>query len=156
MASSADVREIMGLSRDSCPQEVTKEMILGVDKPKKLYARKSDGPMKRPEGMARELYNLLYNDSKDAPPLIPTDTSMGKDKSYKQMKAKLGMRKVRPWKWMPFTNPARRDGLILFHWRRLADEGKEYAFSKFNKKLELPVFSDAEYNNHPQTKPPHL
>jgi len=148
MASSADVREIMGLSRDSCPQEVTKEMILGVDKPKKLYARKSDGPMKRPEGMARELYNLLYNDSKDAPPLIPTDTSMGKDKSYKQMKAKLGMRKVRPWKWMPFTNPARRDGLILFHWRRLADEGKEYAFSKFNRKLELPVFSDAEYNNH--------
>ena len=62
----------------------------------------------------------------------------GKDKGYKQMKAKLGMRKVRPWKWMPFSNPARRDGLILYHWRRLADEGKDYAFSKFNKKLELP------------------
>ena len=123
-------------------------MILGTDRPKKLYARKSEGPMKRPEGMARELYNLLYNDSKDAPPLIPTDTSMGKDKSYKQMKAKLGMRKVRPWKWMPFKNAARRDELILYHWRRLADEGKDYAFSKFNKRLELPVFSDAEYNNH--------
>ena len=141
----------MGLSsRDSSgSQEVTKEMILGTDRPKKLYARKSEhGPMKRPEGMARELYNLLYNDSKDAPPLIPTDTSMGKDKGYKQMKAKLGMRKVRPWKWMPFKNPARRDELILYHWRRLADEGKDYAFSKFNKRLELPVFSDAEYNNH--------
>ena len=47
------------------------------------------------------------------------------------MKAKLGMRKVRPWKWMPFTNPARKDGLVLYHWRRTADEGKEYAFARF-------------------------
>ena len=64
------------------------------------------------------------------------------------MKAKLGMRKVRPWKWMPFTNPARRDGLVLYHWRRAAEKGQDYAFAKFNKKLEVPVFSDAEYNNH--------
>ena len=64
------------------------------------------------------------------------------------MKAKLGMRKVRPWKWMPFTNPARRDNLILYHWRRQADEGKEYAFARFNKRLEMPTFSDIEYQNH--------
>ena len=64
------------------------------------------------------------------------------------MKAKLGMRKVRPWKWMPFTNPARRDNLVLHHWRRQADEGKEYAFARFNKKLEMPTFSDIEYQNH--------
>ena len=148
MASSADVRDIMGLSSSTGPTEITKEMILGTDKPKKIYQKKAESGMKRPEGMARELYNLLYNDSKDAPPLMPTDTSMGKDKGYKQMKAKLGMRKVRPWKWMAFTNPARRDGLVLRHWRRVADEGKEYAFAKFNKKLEIPAFSDAEYNNH--------
>ena len=70
------------------------------------------------------------------------------DKGYKQMKAKLGMRKVRPWKWMPFTNPARRDNLVLSHWRRHADEGKEYAFARFNKRLEMPTFSDIEYQNH--------
>lgn len=52
---------------------------------------------------------------------------------YKQLKAKLGMRKVRPWKWMPFTNPARSDGAVFNHWRRIADEGKEYPFAKFNK-----------------------
>ena len=74
MASSADVRDIMGLP-SAGPTEITKEMILGTDKPKKIYPKKSDTNMKRPEGMARELYNLLYNDSKDAPPLIPT----GKD-----------------------------------------------------------------------------
>ena len=88
MASSADVRDIMGLSRDSGPTEITKEMILGTDKPKKIYPKKSETGMKRPEGMARELYNLLYNDSKDAPPLIPTESVMGKDKGYKQMKAR--------------------------------------------------------------------
>ena len=77
MASSADVRDIMGLANSSGPQEITKEMILGTDKPKKIYPKKADSIPKRPEGMARELYNLLYNDSKDAPPLIPTDTVMG-------------------------------------------------------------------------------
>jgi DNA methyltransferase 1-associated protein 1 len=46
------------------------------------------------------------------------------------MKAKLGMRRVRPWKWMTFTNPARKDGLVLHHWRRATDEGKEYAFAR--------------------------
>ena len=180
MASSADIRDIMGLSAGGRPQEVTKEMILGTDKPKKIYPKKSDTVMKRPEGMARELYNLLYNDNKDAPPLIPTgkllleypkssldiqketigryfldlemhfislkywysffalsDTAIGKDKSYKQMKAKLGMRKVRPWKWMPFKNPARKDDLVLYHWRRATEKGQDYAFAKFNKKLEV-------------------
>ena len=77
MASSADVREIMGLGGPSGqPEFMTKEMILGTDKPKKVYAKKNEG-LKRPEGMARELYNLLYNDSKDAPPIVPTDTALG-------------------------------------------------------------------------------
>jgi DNA methyltransferase 1-associated protein 1 len=49
------------------------------------------------------------------------------------MKAKLGMRRVRPWKWMPFTNPARADGAVFHHWRRAADEGIEYPFAQFNK-----------------------
>ena len=81
MASSADVRDIMGMDGGSTGMgqgEITKEMILGTfDKPKKNYSKKPEAP-KRPEGMARELYNLLYSDSKDAPSLIPSDTSMGK------------------------------------------------------------------------------
>lgn len=72
-------------------------------------------------------YFLSYN--RDAPPLIPTDTNQG----YKQMKAKIGSSRVRPWKWMPFTNPARKDGAIFHHWRRVADEGKDYPFARFNK-----------------------
>ena len=83
-----------------------------------------------------------------APIAIVFNLTYAADKGYKQMKAKLGMRKVRPWKWIPFTNPARRDNLVLYHWRRQADEGKEYAFARFNKRLEMPTFSDIEYQNH--------
>lgn len=53
--------------------------------------------------------------------------------TYKNQKARLGMRRVRPWVWAPFTNPAREDGVAFHHWRRVADEGKEYPFAKFNK-----------------------
>ena len=55
------------------------------------------------------------------------------NKGYKQTKAKLGMRRVRPWKWTPFVNRARSDGAVLYHWRRPADQDTEYAFAKFNK-----------------------
>ena len=39
---------------------------------------------------------------------MPTDAQQG----YKQMKAKIGQSRVRPWKWMPFTNPARNVGFF--------------------------------------------
>lgn len=94
MASSNDVRDIMGLDRPDTG--LTKAMILGnANKKSSSKSRKTDAStMKRPEGMARELYNLLYNDSKDAPPIIPSDSAIVPDKGYKQMRAKLGMRKV--------------------------------------------------------------
>ena len=72
MATSSDVRDIMGLSTPGGgSSEVTKAMILGTDKPRRSGHKRPEGA-RRPEGMARELYNLLYNDSKDAPPIMPT------------------------------------------------------------------------------------
>ena len=94
--------------------------------------------------MHREVFALLYNDNKDAPPLLPTDTGAG----YKQVKARLGMKKVRKWEWAPFTNPARCDSAVFHHWRRITDEAKEYPFAKFNKKLNIPTYSANEYNTH--------
>lgn len=69
----ADVRDIMELERPPTP-EITRESILGTDKTKK---RTSTGTKiaKRPEGMHREVFALLYNDNKDAAPLFPSDTS---------------------------------------------------------------------------------
>nr|CAG4648677.1 EOG090X076S [Polyphemus pediculus] len=136
-----DVLDILEIERPGTP-EVTKESIMGMgsQKQKPKYKPKNE-IVRKPEGMPRELFNLLVNDNKDTPPIFPTDTGKG----YKQVKAQLGVRKVRPWSWMAFTNPARKDGAIFYHWRRIADEGKEYPFAKFNKKTPVVSFSDQEY-----------
>jgi len=147
----ADVLDILDLERPNTP-EVTKESIMGTQKQKPKYKPKNE-VIRKPEGMARELFNLLVNDNKDAAPLFPTNSGKG----YKQVKAQLGVRKVRPWKWMPFTNPARKDGVVFYHWRKLEDAAKEYPFAKFNKQVPVPSYTDAEYQQSLQidnwTKP---
>ncbi|UYV67328.1 DMAP1 [Cordylochernes scorpioides] len=137
----SDVLDILSVDRPSTP-EVTKESILGTDGKKKRKRLLDVSSFKRPEGMHRELYALLYADHRDPPPLMSTDTGQG----YKQVKAKLGLKKVRPWKWMPFTNPARKDAIFLCHWRRVADESKDYPFARFNKvTIQIPTYTDTEY-----------
>lgn len=79
---------------------------------------------------------------RDAPPLLPSDTTQG----YRTVKAKLGSKKVRPWKWMPFTNPARKDGAMFYHWRRAAEEGKDYPFARFNK-VSGSIFKQKHINS---------
>lgn len=66
---------------------------------------------------------------------------------YKQLKAKLGMRRVRPWRWVPFTNPARSDGAVFHHWKRTTDEAKDYPFAKFNK-VFMKLNKNATYLNY--------
>lgn len=83
--------------------------------------------------MHRELYSLLCADGgkrfDELAPLYPKDSHGG---GY-QKKLKIGARKVRQWKWTPFTNPARKDGAVFHHWKRVSDEPKDYPFAKFNK-----------------------
>lgn len=139
----SDVLDILDIERPHTP-EISKESILsdGRKKKKKL----TEATFKRPEGMHRELYALLYSDNKDNPPVFITDIEQG----YKQNKAKLGLKNVRPWKWMPFTNPARKDGTVFYHWRRIEDEAEEYPFAKFNKVVSIPEYTDDEYIQHLQ------
>nr|CAG4645557.1 EOG090X076S [Lynceus sp. MCZ IZ 141354] len=138
----ADVLDILDIERPASPQEVTKESILAQKVKKPIVKREV---IKKPEGMARELFNLLYTDNKDAPPLFPTEPQ-----GYKQVKAKLGVRKVRQWKWTPFVNPARKDGAVLHHWRRVTDEPKEYPFAKFNKQVNIFCYTESEYQQYLQ------
>lgn len=74
---TADVRDILDLEQAPTP-EVTKETILGTnpEKQKKKLFQSTQKVSKRPEGMHREVYALLYTDSKDAPPLFQTDTGI--------------------------------------------------------------------------------
>ncbi|CAG9764902.1 unnamed protein product [Ceutorhynchus assimilis] len=137
----ADIRDILELESPATP-ELTRESITGSDKPKKRYSSGAK-PAKRPEGMHREVFALLSKDA-DMPPIFPSDTADG----YKQMKIKLGMRKPRKWKWMPFKNPARTDDAVFHHWRRPSDEPREYPFAQFNKKVEIFTYTDDEYQQH--------
>jgi len=71
----ADIRDILDINEAPGPVEiVTKESILGERSKKKTKPLRE--VVKRPEGMHRELYALLYTDNKDAPPLMPSDTGM--------------------------------------------------------------------------------
>lgn len=69
---TSDIRDILELERDA-PAEITREAIIGVDKTRKMQPNKYKKE-KRPEGMAREVFALLCNDNRDAPPLLPTDS----------------------------------------------------------------------------------
>jgi len=71
-----DVQDILGLERPPTP-ELTKESIMGSDKMRKRQFELTRTKVsKRPEGMPREVFALLYNDSKGAPPLFPSDTGL--------------------------------------------------------------------------------
>lgn len=68
MASSNDVRDILGLDRGATSLNfetpLNKVKLMGQQQENKRRSGQgqSHQGMKRPEGMARELYNLLYND----------------------------------------------------------------------------------------------
>lgn len=140
ISGSSDVRDILDL--DGGDTSTSPSIASLMERKKKN--KKAEVTFKKPDGMHRELWGLLWTDNRDAPPIIPTDTNQG----YKQMKAKIGRSRVRPWKWMSFTNPARKDGAVFHHWRRVADEGKDYPFARFDKSVDVPVYSDIEYQQH--------
>ncbi|EDW02434.1 DNA methyltransferase 1-associated protein 1 [Drosophila grimshawi] len=141
---SADVRDILDIDRANTP-EITRDSFLAT---KKRNFERTKHASRRPEGMHREVFALLYTDKKDAPPLLPTDTALGIGAGYKQNKARLGMKKVRKWEWAPFSNPARNDAAVFHHWKRITDDSTDYPFAKFNKQLEIPSYTMTEYNAH--------
>lgn len=138
----SDVRDILEIELPAAA-ELTKESIISGDKRNRKRYEYNKTP-KRPEGMHREVYALLCKDGCEVPPIFPTDTAKG----YKQIKAKLGMKKARAWKWTPFTNPARTDGAVFHHWRRVTDADTEYPFAAFNRKVPVPSYGETEYSQH--------
>lgn len=70
---SEDIRDILDIDR-VCGPQVSKEDILGTQTKKKISLPSGNRQTRRPEGMAREVFALLYNDNKDVPPVIETET----------------------------------------------------------------------------------
>ena len=54
-------------------------------------------------------------------------------------KFQLGLKEVRRYKWVPFVNEARSDGLQLHHWQRVdrIDPTQPYPFARFNTAISI-------------------
>ncbi|MCP9263492.1 DNA methyltransferase 1-associated protein 1 [Dirofilaria immitis] len=141
--NTADAQDILGLSNNSAKDDslIPAGGLTDVDR-KHKKSHRSDAYFKRPEGMHRELYNLLDRERNFAA-LMPTTT---KNTGYCHQKARIGMRRVRPWEWTPFENAARTDGLKLNHWKRTDKLDDIYPFARFNKVINIPTFTDEEYD----------
>lgn len=121
--SSTDVRDVLNLpARHSLEKPLVKKL-------------KTDGDNKRPEGMQRELYSLL---GENTPPIAVIENVFKDKPSWNQ--------KVTPWKWVPFENGAREDGLKLYHWVRGEPGTEEYSFAKLNQKIKMIDFTQEEYD----------
>ena len=116
-------------------------------------------------GMSREVLDLKYE---GAPPISIVAPK------FKE-KPKLPF-KPRPWEETPFGNSARKDGLVLRHWRRKGDVSNAAAlpvtpadsnaasemeqdeksgttlpdshWAKFNVKIDRPHYTDEQYETH--------
>ncbi|KAH7640627.1 DNA methyltransferase 1-associated protein 1 [Dermatophagoides farinae] len=136
----SDVRDILELNRESGEKKIVKKKRIPEQSVKKSNIK----------GMNREVYALLCSENKDSASLIQSDFAIGSKFGfppfgYKKVKANLSLRKVIKWNWVPFTNPARKDGFQLYHWRREADKNKEYPFAKMNVVINVPSYTDQEY-----------
>ncbi|CAH8596563.1 unnamed protein product [Dicrocoelium dendriticum] len=145
MSSAFDVLDILQLE-DAGPKRgiIDKDNLLS--KVEKKKPKNQHAPPKRPGNVPREVWGLHSTLSNDLPPLIPTDDSV----KYRQPKAVIGVGRVRRWQWTPFTNPAREDGLLLYHWRRekpSSEPEQEYPFARYNKHVTVPEYTSSEYES---------
>jgi len=133
-----DIKDIMGIKTDgkgSVPK-----------KPKTVTEKK-------PDGVSREVWQIMKGQtgSHDVlAPVVPTHAGL-KDK-----RKVITSRKI-AWSWQPFKNSARSDTLMLKHWVKTGasgsilpgsnggDVGGDYAFSKYNKKVDMLAYNDEEY-----------
>ncbi|KAF2642434.1 hypothetical protein P280DRAFT_467788 [Massarina eburnea CBS 473.64] len=151
MASGRDVRDMLGLPMGGAVGEQAKA----------AKKAKASGGVRRIQGVAREVA-ALYGER--PPPVAVYEEK----KSYRAKRQSTGPAKK--WVQQPFLNQARSDGLILRHWRRkhtttpALQDGEDTAmediestasyvencgdFVKYNLSVDLPTFSDEEYDAH--------
>eukprot|EP00347_Sterkiella_histriomuscorum_P001401 403372177 len=126
MAQPTDVKHILDISaqeRDGQSRKLDKKL-----KDKK----------KRPEKVNREVFALIG----DVPQLAPALGETTKDIVKKEKNNK---KRVDPWTWHKFTNPARSDSFKLSHWIKKEEEEEVYPFARFNRKVEVIHYNDEEY-----------
>ncbi|KAH8874482.1 DNA methyltransferase 1-associated protein 1 [Schistosoma japonicum] len=145
MSTAIDVLDILDFNEPSPRKSMLdREAILS-----RTEKRKSSRPNpqpKRPDHVPREVWGLHSTLNNELPPIMPTDNTP----LYKQPKAVIGVGRVRSWQWTPFTNSARQDNLVLYHWRRESTDpeaNKDYYFARYNKHVTIPEYTSEEYES---------
>ncbi|VDP15993.1 unnamed protein product [Schistosoma margrebowiei] len=143
MGTAIDVLDILDLNESSPRKSVLdREAILS--RAEKRKSSRPNPPPKRPDHVPREVWGLHSTLNNNLPPIMPTDNTP----LYKQPKAVIGVGRVRSWQWTPFTNSARQDNLVLYHWRRESTDpeaNKDYYFARYNKHVTVPEYTSEEY-----------
>ena len=123
MASINDMRDVLGMAEPS-PQPFKR--------PKIAHEKK--------EGISRELSNLLGDSN---PPVVTIQAKFKEKPKFKQLAAR--------WTQTPFTNGARKDGLVLSHWTcgtQTTAVDVPYRFESFNKQPDIISYTDEEYTTY--------
>ncbi|CAG0919430.1 unnamed protein product [Notodromas monacha] len=136
MADALDVLEI-----ERVAPELTKDSFLGQSGQSQKRIVKPQ-LIRRPVGMSRELFSLISKNVEVGGPVVPGDSDAG----YTQTKVKLGLKKVRKWVFTNFYHPGRPEKTGLCHWMRVGEEHLEYPFAKFCRRIEVPTFSEEEFD----------
>ncbi|KAL8953197.1 MAG: hypothetical protein Q9222_000932 [Ikaeria aurantiellina] len=149
--TTADVRDMLGLPSDGQPK---------IRPPKKT---KQEVKGRRPGGLEREIQSL--HGDRPAPPLAITEVPRYKEKPKRSQR-------YRHWDLTPFSNQARKDGLVLRHWHwrddsntnvfpttpadsnaaseeqdeRVPKATSDYPYAKYNVRVDRPALTEEQYN----------
>ena len=81
--------------------------------------------------------------------MVPVEElETAKDEAAQTNKTKVIPKMDRPvdkWVWHSFNNPAREDGVQMFHWMKQKEVSEPYPFARFNKKARVVTYTDEEY-----------
>ncbi|PKU88006.1 SWR1-complex protein 4 [Dendrobium catenatum] len=103
--------------------------------------RQQKEPQRKPDGISREVYALTGGIA----PLMPTI-----EVSHLKRRPVADKEKI-TWQWLPFTNSARTDNLMLYHWVRVVNgvpPTGDYQFAKYNKSVDVVKYTDEEYEKY--------
>lgn len=137
----ADVKDILGVPR-------------GIVSTTQQDAPKTKEKMQRPAGMSREAFALLDGSHPIPPSHLAGDLNKKAALSGLKQKRKLSSKGLSTYQFRPFTNPARKDALVLQHWvkcfkdtaGKLREAEETYPFAKFNK--QVPAYSCSCLTGH--------
>ncbi|KAK7269588.1 hypothetical protein RIF29_22321 [Crotalaria pallida] len=121
-----DAKDILGLPRNSFPIPIPP------------HHHKQSHP--KPDAISREVYALTGG----LAPLMPS-------LDFSRLKKLPPPPEKITWKWLPFTNSARKDDLRLCHWTRVVNgvpPTGDYSFAKYNKPVDITRYTEEEYEKY--------